>query len=69
MSEPAEFVDEEVIKDKLDELKEMIEALTGRLEALQASIDELNTFNGTVDPCRRGVPNINKYTGSINTEK
>ena len=41
MTDPAEFADAEVVKAKLDELKELIEAQTGRLEALQASVDGL----------------------------
>ena len=43
MDDPADFVDAEIIKDKLEELKELIEALTDRFEGLQESLDELKT--------------------------
>lgn len=36
---PADFVDAEVIKAKLEALTEVIEEMNGRLEAIQASLE------------------------------
>ena len=45
-TDPAEFADAEVIKNRLDELAAKLDELIGRLEALQASIDGIDTFLG-----------------------
>ena len=43
-TDPAEFADAEVIKSRLDDLAAKLDGLIGRLEALQASIDDIDTF-------------------------
>ena len=39
MSDPAEFVDAEIIKSRLDEIKEQLNRIEGKLEALMAAIE------------------------------
>ena len=40
MDDPAEFVDAEVIKAKLDEVLEALARIEGHLEALEAQIEQ-----------------------------
>ena len=39
MSDPAEFVDAEIIKSRLDEIKAQLDRIEGHLEALVAAIE------------------------------
>ena len=43
---PAEFVDEEIIKTKLEAMQEQLDRIEGKLEALQASLDKVSAISG-----------------------
>ena len=49
MNDPAEFVDAEIIKGRLDEIKEQLNRIEGQHEALMAAIEDLGRKNAPRD--------------------